>query len=71
MKNNFWERMEETFEKQKKEIISTSLWIAGGGAVGRAFVFGNIVSSVAFGVMLFCIAIVVMTFLYTEDDEEE
>lgn len=71
MKKNFWERMEETFEKQKKEIISTSLWIAGGGAVGRAFVFGNIVSSVAFGVMLFCIAIVVMTFLYTEDDEEE
>lgn len=70
MKKNFWERMEETFEKQKKEIISTSLWIAGGGAVGRAFVFGNIVSSVAFGVMLFCIAIVVMTFLYTEDDEE-
>ena len=71
MKKDFWERMEETFEKQKKEIISTSLWIAGGGAVGRAFVFGNIVSSVAFGVMLFCIAIVVMTFLYTEDDEEE
>lgn len=71
MKKNFWERMEETFEKQKKEIISTSLWIAGGGAVGRAFVFGNIVSSVAFGVMLFCIAIVIMTFLYTEDDEEE
>ena len=71
MKKDFWERMEETFEKQKKEIISTSLWIAGGGAVGRAFVFGNIVSSVAFGVMLFCIAIVIMTFLYTEDDEEE
>lgn len=71
MKKDFWERMEETFEKEKKEIISTSLWIAGGGAVGRAFVFGNIVSSVAFGVMLFCIAIVVMTFLYTEDDEEE
>lgn len=71
MKKNFWERMEETFERERKEIISTSLWIAGGGAVGRAFVFGNIVSSVAFGVMLFCIAIVVMTFLYTEDDEEE
>ena len=71
MKKDFWERMEEAFEKERKEIISTSLWIAGGGAVGRAFVFGNIVSSVAFGVMLFCIAIVVMTFLYTEDDEEE
>ena len=71
MKKNFWERMEETFERERKEIISTSLWIAGGGAVGRAFVFGNIVSSVAFGVMLFCIAIVVMTFHYTEDDEEE
>lgn len=71
MKKDFWERMEEAFEKERKEIISTSLWIAGGGAVGRAVVFGNIVSSVAFGVMLFCIAIVVMTFLYTEDDEEE
>lgn len=70
MKKDFWERMEEAFKKERKEIISTSLWIAGGGAVGRAFVFGNIVSSVAFGVMLFCIAIVVMTFLYTEDDEE-
>lgn len=71
MKKNFWERMEETFDRERKEIISTSILIAGGGAVGIAFVFGNIVSSVAFGVMLFCIAIVVMTFLYTEDDEEE
>ena len=71
MKKDFWERMEEAFERERKEIISTSIWIAGGGAVGIAFVFGNIVSSVAFGVMLFCIAIVVMTFLYTEDDEEE
>ena len=71
MKKDFWERMEEAFKKERKEIISTSLWIAGGGAVGRAVVFGNIVSSVAFGVMLFCIAIVIMTFLYTEDDEEE
>ena len=71
MKKDFWERMEEAFERERKEIISTSIWIAGGGAVGIAFITGNVIRSLAFGVMLFCIAIVIMTFLYTEDDEEE
>ena len=47
MKKDFWERMEEAFKKERKEIISTSLWIAGGGAVGIAFITGNVIRSLA------------------------
>ena len=58
-------RIAETVKNRLKDIIDIAVVVAIGCAVGRVFIFRNLIDGVLYGFTAFCITCIVATVIYT------